>query len=368
MSELFLKEEKVLTLKDIEGVPSEVQKIDNPELLPVCLKNKCTMKEFKQWLERRNIPQNREGLEAMTKEFGKSWLENKNFASLSDHYWIKKRTETWKRTNFFTNIYSKDIGDMAFRPWTINKNRFDSFSPDLTTNGILKKRWLQYSDRKSYIVKAGSLATHQEPLSEVLVSVLAEQLGIPCVKYDLCVEGVTMCSKSDNFVTLDTELVPAYYLYYDEPRDKNKEGVYAHLIRMCEKFDVPGAKDFIDQMIFLDCITGNEDRNLANIGFIRDISTMKFVGPAPLYDSGNAYWSTKNVNEVVKSKVFGDVEEDIFNAVKKNYNLSVLLKSSGYKDLIMAYPHISDTKKENLISAIAKRNKRLCMDRNEFVR
>ena len=149
MSELFLKEEKVLTLKDIEGVPSEVQKIDNPELLPVCLKNKCTMKEFKQWLERRNIPQNREGLEAMTKEFGKSWLENKNFASLSDHYWIKKRTETWKRTNFFTNIYSKDIGDMAFRPWTINKKRFDSFSPDLTTNGILKKRWLQYSDRKS---------------------------------------------------------------------------------------------------------------------------------------------------------------------------------------------------------------------------
>ena len=366
MSELFLKDEKVLTLKDIGGVPSEIQRIDNPELLPVCLKAGCTMKEFSQWLSSRSIPETREGFPGMVEEFGRSWLENKNYASLSDHYWIKKRTETWKRINFFTNLYSKDIGDMAFLPWSVTKHRFDSGSPDLTTGGILRKRWLQYSDRSSYLVKAGSRAARQEPLSEVLVSVLAEQLGvIPCVKYDLHIEGTTMCSRCDNMVTPQTDLVPAHQLYFQKEREEG-ETVYAHLLRMCEQFDVPGAEEFLEAMVFIDNLTGNEDRTLSNIAFMRDMGTMKFIGPAPLFDSGNAYWSTKQVSDAVKSKLFGDVESGIVRKCKYRYDLSAVCGSSGYKKLISEYPCISDVKKENLISAISKRNSRLQMIEDPF--
>ena len=186
MSELCLKDNVVLTFKDVDGSPASILKINNPELLPLCLKNECTFEKVMEWLGKRNIPKTREGIKKIITNFGESWLENKNYASLSDHYWIKMRSEKYSKINYFTNYYSKDIGDMVFSPWLITKKKIDNRSPDLTTNGILKKRWKQKNDFSSMLIKAGSKATHQEPLSEVLVSVLAEKMpNFSCVKYDL---------------------------------------------------------------------------------------------------------------------------------------------------------------------------------------
>lgn len=360
MSELFLKNEKVMTLKDIDGVPCEIQKVDAPELLPICLESDCTNEGFQKWLERRTIPKNREGIQAVISEHGEEWLKNKNYASLYDQYWIKRRSETWRRINFFTNVYSKIVGDMFFLPWTLEKQRkYELNSPDLTTGGILMKRWNQNADRTSYLIKAGSEASKQEPLSEVLVSVLAEQLNIiPCVKYDMWVEGVTICSKCDNFITQDTDLVPAYQIYESIQRNE-KDTIYAHLLKMCDKYDIPGAKEFIDGMIMIDIITGNEDRNLSNIGFIRDIKTMKFIGPAPLYDSGSAYWSAKKINDAVKSKVFGNIENTIMKNLKSKVDLTALTDNKAFQKIINRYPGITDKKKEELINAIEKRNARI---------
>ncbi|MBO4847148.1 MAG: hypothetical protein IKS48_09020 [Eubacterium sp.] len=362
MSELCLKDQTVLTLKDVEGVPSDIIRIDNQELLPISLQKECTMEKLVEWLDKRSMPNTREGLDLVKEEFGEDWMRNKNHASLSDHYWLKKRTETYKRINFFDNTYSLDIGNMFFEPWVVPVNKINSNSPDLTTSGVLRKRWYQNPDNSSFLLKAESKETHQEPLSEVLVSVLCEQLQIiDAVKYDLYVEGTTMCSKCDNFITMDTDLVLASHIYYSEPKGDN-ESVFSHLLKMCEKFDIPGAEEFLQGVVFIDSITGNEDRNLGNIGFIRDINTMKFIGPAPLFDSANAYWNTKNVNNAVKSKLFGDVESAIFNNLKKKFNLSALSKDYGYKQLITSYPCISPTKKDNLITEISKRNMRLCND------
>lgn len=368
MSELYLKDTKVLTLKDIEGVPREIQKIDNPELLPLCLKNDCSVENFNIWLSKRCIPSTREGLPEIMEEFGTSWYECKNYASLTDQYWIKKRTETWKKINFFTNLYSKDIGDMFFMPWLVTKKRINNFSPDLTTNGVLKKRWIQNSDRSSALIKAGSEKTRQEPLSEVLVSMIAEQLGtIKSAGYDLYIEGTTMCSKCENFITADTELVPAYHIYLIQEKKKT-ETVYEHLIRMCDKFEIPKAKEFIDWMIFIDNLTGNEDRHLGNIGFIRDINTMKFIGPAPLFDCGSAYWSTGKTTSELKSKIFGNIEGKIFGNLKNKCDLESLFKADGYARIIENYPGITYTKKVYLINAISKRNRRLCISNLDFTR
>ena len=364
MSELCLKEEKVLTLKDIEGVPSEVAKIHAPELLPLCLDSDCDTKQFMKWLHDRSIPSNREGIDQVKATFGEKWQINKNFASLSDHYWIKKRSETYRKINFFTNTYSKDIGNMFFKPWAVNRTRYDNFSPDLTTGGILTKCWRQNQDKSSCLIKAGSVAAQQEPLSEVLVAVLAEQLGtIKCADYNLHIEGTTMCSICSNFVTMDTDLVPASYIYYKEEKQAG-ESVFSHLVRMCERYDIPGAEDFLKWMVFIDRITGNTDRNLNNIGFLRDIKTMKFIGPAPLFDSGNAYWSTKDINNAVKSNLFGDIENGIFKELNKNSNIDNILHETGYKRLIDAYPCISELKKGNLIQAISKRNNALLKEQD----
>lgn len=368
MSELFLKEEKVLTLKDEGGVPKSVERIDNPELLPLCLKKSCTTESFMDWLKKRIIPENREGLKEAKEEYGDAWLQDKNYASLSDQYWIRMREEKWRKVNYFTNFYKPDVGDIFFKPWTMKKKRYETFTPDLTTNGVLRKRWIQRQDRTSQLVKAGSVEARQEPLSEVLVSVLAEKLGIESAGYNLHIEGVTMCSICDNFITENTELVPASYFYYMEERERD-ESVYDHLLKMCDTLKIPGAKEYIDNMILIDNLTGNEDRNLGNIGFIRDVNTLEFVGPAPLYDCGNAYWATKKINDTVKSELFHGVESKIVEKKKKEMNLSALSGDYGYKKIIHQYPDISDVKKDNLIEAIEKRNNRILNQKEveEFV-
>ena len=363
MSELFLKEEKVLTLRDTGGVPSEIDKIINPELLPLFLRKSCTTERFQEWMKLRSIPENREGFSEMKKFFGDSWIQNKNYASLSDQYWIRWRDEKWKRVNFFTNTYSPDVGTAFFEPWEMKKKRISTFSPDLTTNGVLKKRWIQMPDKTSRLAKAGSLIAHQEPLSEVLVSVLTEKLGgIKSAGYNLYIEGTTMCSICDNFIDENTELVPMSQFYYDEERPID-ESVYDHILKMCDRYEIPGAKEYLDWLILIDNMTGNEDRNLGNIGFIRDVNTLKFIGPAPLYDCGNAYWSTKNINDKTKSQMFGDIEARITSKMKKKHDLSFLKKEFAYKKIIMDYPEISAVKKENLIEAIGKRNNRILNER-----
>lgn len=362
MSDLFFKTEKVLTLKDVEGVPCEIQRIDAPELLPLCLKHKCTMEDFNKWLQSRNIPDNREGFSEMKHVFGLSWLQNKNFASLTDQYWIKKRTETWKKINFFTNLYSKDIGDMAFSPWSVTKKRIDSNSPDLTTGGILRKRWLQNSDRSSVLIKAGSEIAKQEPLNEVLVSVLVEQLSvIKSAGYDLHIEGIALCSRCNNFITEDTDLVPAHYIYSSKEKPESSS-VYEHLVDVCNELDIPGAKEYIDWLIFIDKLTANEDRHLGNIAFIRDVNSLKFIGPAPLFDCGSAYWNSKNGITNGKSKLFGNVEGNIFLRLKDKCKLESILKDVKQRKIIEQYPGLDSEKKERLLEAIDKRNELLLKD------
>lgn len=366
MPDLYMKNNKVLTFEEKEGVAVSIKKIDTPELLPLCLSNECTAETFNDWMSKRKIPDKREGYAEAKKEFsamyGDKWNQYPNRLSLSDQYWVKYRMEEWRKINFFTHPYSHDIGDLFFMPWGASPKRIKTNSPDLTTNGVLKKRWKQNKDdMTSSLLKAGSRITHQEPLSEILVSVLLEQLNIvPFVRYDFCIEGVTMCSKCQNFITENTELVPASYIYNLTPRKEN-ESIYTHLLKACDKFEIENAKEFVDAMIFIDSVTGNIDRNLGNIGFIRDVDTLK-LRTAPLFDFGAAYWSSGKIEERMNSKIFGDVEKKIFAQMKHRCNLEAALKSEGYKRCIEAYPRISVLKKKNLIKAISSRNQTLLIE------
>lgn len=357
MPTLCLKNEPVLQLKETAEGVFDVQKIINKELLPLILVNNCTTEEFTKWLDKRRIPDNRDGISTVIEQFGKKWMKNINYLSLSDQYWIKNREEKWKQVNYFTNRYDNDIGNMFFSPWKVGKPTVKP-SPDLTCGGLLKKRWKQDDKRVSFLIKAGSVIAHQEPLSEVLVSVLCEKLNkIKCVKYELCVEGVVMCSKCENFVTENTDFVPASHIYYSKKRPE-KASVMEHLIDMCELYEIPGAKEYIMWTIFVDHAVGNDDRNLGNMGFLRDINTMKFIGPAPLFDSGNAYWSAMSNKNVKKARCFEQDEKKVVNALKKEADLSVF-SDKTYEAMVFKYPELADTHKEKLITTIETHNKRL---------
>lgn len=65
---------------------------------------------------------------------------------------------------------------------------------------------------------------------------------------------------------------------------------YEALLAQCEELQIPNYRRDIDAMILVDYITFNDDRHWGNFGFLRDSSTLEFIGMAPIFDNGNSLW------------------------------------------------------------------------------
>ena len=325
-----------------------ITEIYNPHMLPIILhtdSGEIDIGKMNSWLEKRQIPDNRDGIAAVRNKYVHFAEQRPSMFSLSDQYWMQYTTDqTWDSMNFFTNRYSQDTGCAFFTPWLLeNTHRFGR-SPDYTTNGALKKTWKLQPDGTSHLIKAGSRKLHQEPITEVLASAMLEKLNIiPFVKYTLTVEGMTLCSECANFVDKNTEFVPASHIYFSEPK-KEGENVYTHLLRMCDKYEISGAKEYIDSMITADRILGNDDRHLGNFGFIRDAQTGRLLRFAPLFDSGSAYGG--KTNRVNKQRLFEAQKEEAINNTLPKINLHELRKHHDVFELISIYPDINKRQRE----------------------
>ena len=61
-------------------------------------------------------------------------------------------------------------------------------------------------------------------------------------------------------------------------------------------------------MTVIDRIMVNQDRHLGNCGFLRNVNTGEYIGPAPLFDFGNAYFPGTDVD---RSKYFFTLESEL---------------------------------------------------------
>ena len=351
---LYMMKTPLLEFEEKNGVPSKIINIFNKQLLPVALKNNCKPETLENWFKLRKIPETREGYEEIQQNYNQVLNKhNLNNLSLTDPYWVKRRFETWEKINLYDNGYSSIVGDLFFTPWSVDlKDKRQS--ADISTNGVLRKRWKRdMTTRTDYLIKAGSKSFKSEPLNEILVSYILERLGdfIPYAQYDLCVEGILICCKCANFIKKGEALVTAADFYFKEPRDEKKESVYEHLIKMCDKEEITGAREYLEKMIVIDHLTGNIDRNLNNIGFIYDAEKGKYKGPAPLFDNGDCYKNTASIRKNELSRAFGDIEERIMDKYLKEIDLS-FMKEDIFTRLIYTYPGITDTKRENLVFVI----------------
>lgn len=62
-------------------------------------------------------------------------------------------------------------------------------------------------------------------------------------------------------------------------------------ITCAEYLQIPGTKDYINNFLTIDYLTENTDRHYGNFGFIRNINTLKFISPAPIFDNGTSLWN-----------------------------------------------------------------------------
>lgn len=104
-------------------------------------------KDLSSWWKSRAIPESRnkirEILEEMHIDSSIEVLEKCMGLSLSDQYWIKNKDSniSWSDINFFENDFSSDMGKLLLREINYSTD-LDLFSPDNSSDGNLKKKWI----------------------------------------------------------------------------------------------------------------------------------------------------------------------------------------------------------------------------------
>ena len=283
-----------IELDDAVGFIAGIESVHSPEHLPVGVRMEngiCDRAAMNEWWENRSIPSSRygirEALETLEIADTKMLLIRCNGLSLSDQYWIRPNgTElTWDAVNFFDNPFSDDIGDVLFGK-DKKKDSLDLSSPDSTTIGNLKKRWQSINGRQ-YLIKGGSNPFRQQPFNEQIATEIMKRLGIDCVPYQVVWNKGAPYSVCEDFVSADTELVSAWRILQTKKKS-NSTSTYQHFLDCCEELGINGAVEFLDRMIVLDYIIANEDRHLNNFGVLRNAETLRWLGFAPIYDSGSS--------------------------------------------------------------------------------
>ena len=327
---LMQKDNPVLEFQAFESTSEiRISKIINEDRLPFHLqKRDLRSEELKTWLLRRGISDSRPGTKRLLSELKMNGvlqliLKNKGL-SLSDSYWINDGTAEWEEVSIFQNPYPDDIGNFLLKGEPISEY---TISPDICTNGCLEKAWKRING-KDYLFKMGKAPYYQEPLNEIICTEIAKRAfpKLEVVNYHMAYANEQICSACENFVTEDIEFVPASYIFHANPM-REDETIYSHFLRQCRLFGIRNVEKFLASMIAFDYLICNQDRHLGNFGFLRNVDSGLFIGPAPLFDNGNALWFDENINTIGKGdeycKPFEKLQEDQFKLVQKLHHIDI---------------------------------------------
>lgn len=291
------------------GLIRKVGELAAKEHLPVGIparRGNVDRAALNEWWMDRSIPAQRSGIEKAMEALG---VQNRHTLalschglSLSDQYWIRPEGEDiqgediqWENVNYFDNPFSEDVGDILFGADRI-KDALDLSSPDNTSDGNLKKRW-KIIGGKRCLVKGGSNPFRQQPLNEVIAARIMDSLGIAHIPYTVYWEKGAPYSICEDFVTRDTELIPAWRIFRIKKKSNNIS-VYQHFVECAEALGLRDVVPFLDRMIVLDYIIANEDRHLNNFGALRNADTLEWAGMAPIYDSGSSLGYDKSAFDI----------------------------------------------------------------------
>jgi hypothetical protein len=292
---------KLITLKEVY----------NKEHLPLIVgdykeedKEACVSALKYWWEDIRCIPNGRQGFSEVKKLIGKNniWFSiyETHGMTLTDHYWIREKSENikYRNVNFFRNDRQNGevsgLSDILLGKSAEIKDN-DWATPSIMLNGILRKKWVRDSSNFNhiYLVKAGSGKSGQDAVNEEVASAVARRLGFNAVNYKTDIQdgGNLVCTKCDCFTDEHSEFITIDEICMRTDR-RNGETDAEWIIRGCEKAGIPreAVLQLFGQTFVLDSIIANIDRHFQNMGFMRDPDTLEFIGPAKIFDSGASLW------------------------------------------------------------------------------
>jgi hypothetical protein len=308
----------------------EIKEVIHKEYAPIeCFKNnELNAVEVTNWFKGRGIPSWRDGLDDFLDNLGienKDILLNKAYGlSLSDQYWMNPvdRLLNWDDINFFNNDFnSQDYLIASFDNKLVNYHPIDFYSPNNTSDGMLKKAWIIGENKKRYLLKGLFKQKELEPFNEILAGMICEIIQLDYIPYTIEIYNNVLLSKCECFINKDTELISAYAVlkYNNINMDINYIDMYNQYISILENQGIKNAREKIQKMFILDYLIVNQDRHLGNFGIIRNVENLKWMDIAPNFDSGQSMYSQNEIYEYDFNQAYGC----FFN--HKNINFDIIL-------------------------------------------
>ena len=301
----------VLSFDETSGILLNVGKRVIAELLPLGVD--LSEKSLRKWWERRAVPLNQGNIKMLLSEnqigTTQNYLLQNLGLSLSDHYWINpvEKKYSWSDVNLFTNDFKDEIGEFRFKDSISDDRRImdlrnkSIFYPSASLQGELQKKWIQQNGSR-YLIKGNYGNSSQQSINEVIATLLHKKQGKqPFTEYRLCEivsSGVAgLGCVCQDFCTETIEFIPAYDIL-NSAKKRNDQSEYEHFISVCKKMSLEEetVRSFLEYQILSDFVLTNPDRHFYNFGVLRDSASLKLIGLAPIFDSGNSmFWNYKTV-------------------------------------------------------------------------
>lgn len=261
---------------------------DNGQGLSPYLGN-SDLHKIQKWWEMRAIPASRAMVQDILRSAGclntELYLAKNLGLSMTDAYWVcpVDALLTYDQVKF-RNLENYNDGKIPY-------HNAASYDYNASLGGQMEKYW-DLDHAIPDLVKESSKFYGQQSVNEVVATRIHElqQSTIPFVRYAAeIVPGHGIVSHCDSFTTENIELISAYEMV-ESQKNRNSISLYDHYIATCVQNGIDEAviQDFMDYQTMTDFIISNTDEHLNNFGVLRDADTMKLIGPAPIYDSGNS--------------------------------------------------------------------------------
>lgn len=175
-----------------------------------------------------------------------------------------------------------DIGNIAEKT---------NFIPSALLKGDLRKKWIIDSNNRRRLVKGNYGVECRQSICEVLATEIHKRQGI--IKYtpysliDIESNGqIIRGCECPNFTSEQFEFIPAIEIV-EKGKKPNNISYYEYYIEQCLSQGLD-TRNIMEYQIMTDFIISNSDRHLNNFGILRDSNNLKWVGYAPIFDSGNS--------------------------------------------------------------------------------
>ncbi|MDD7220558.1 MAG: hypothetical protein PUI16_11375 [Clostridia bacterium] len=325
---LMHKNEKCGTFVFDEETGKIMEYHDNGKGLSPYLGN-FDVRKMRKWWEMRAVPASRTAMQEIIRNAGclntEVYLAKNLALSMTDTYWICPDNANLSYDDVkFSNLAVYGHGKVPY-------HNASSYDPNASLGGQMNKYW-DLEQSCPILVKESYRYFGQQSINEVFATRIHERQNtdIPFVRYSASTtEDRGVLCRCKAFTSEDAELISAYEII-ESQKIRNEMAFYDAYIQICVNngIDYEQIQNFMDYQTMTDFLISNTDEHLMNFGVLRDANTMKLIGPAPIFDSGNSmFYSDERKTPYSRADLLGrtitgfcKTEEKMLEKVK-NRNL-----------------------------------------------